>query len=424
METLLFLIIINNKKYYSKCVFNKDNMSIIKMENSNENIYEYYCSLWMKKLIEEEISVSYIGQLSKINQNHKFDIIIDESKSNYVYIKKKLKLENFVPNFINSYDIEKKSFTYEDIYKTIFDKFKTLWNENLEKYMEDELVIDLIIWKYKKILKSKKQKPNISKYSNEYDFELTNDKVDRESGKSLTDKPKEKYNYNEKSYKIDVKKSWLKEELINETTDQEEIYKLCNLFSVYEYIDDCEEKDETFIIRDELKQHWSEVVKIIRIMNDFINNLDKAECVKTLYDFYTNQINKFEKIYYDLKTVDINTSYKYLLKLLTLYSWRFMVEDENYIYYDDYDNSIEIKDYNESSEREYFSKYDQDCEITTIVKIIFDNGDKLYYEDCYDFESLDGYIISKLENDDIPEILHRKYYNYILTKLNKYDRFY
>ena len=113
MDTYIFLIIIDNKKYYSKCVFNIETMSLINVKDEPKNLQEHYCSLWMKEILNEPVIVKYIGKLSYVNTEHKFDLIIDESKSNYVYIKKKLKVDNFKINFDTDIIIKKDTFNLE-----------------------------------------------------------------------------------------------------------------------------------------------------------------------------------------------------------------------------------------------------------------------------------------------------------------------
>ena len=154
MDTFMYLIIICNNKYYSKCVFNIEHMNQLKIKNQSENINEYYCSLWMKDIIDETFSVSYIGKLSNINENFKFDIIIDESMSNYVYIKNKLNIENYKINFNqnNEIKLEIKQMTIYDVYKPVYDKLKSLWNADLDNHMEFGFVFDYIIFKYKQLI--------------------------------------------------------------------------------------------------------------------------------------------------------------------------------------------------------------------------------------------------------------------------------
>ncbi len=415
METFIYLIIIDNKKYYSKCVFNKQNMEQIKIKNPSANINEYYCSLWMKDIIDETFSISYIGKLSNINEHFKFDLIIDESKSNYVYIKKKLKIENYNINFIQNsvFEIENKKMSINDVYKPIYDKMKSLWNKELDNHMEFGLVFDYIIFKYKQIIKSNKVKTKCN-----YNFVLTNNKVDRDSGRSLTDENNFKYVEIQKTYKWELEPRWLKEEFINEITDKEELYIICDIFSAYEYDDKNFNKDDAnYSLNDELRQQWLDVVKLIRTMIEFMNKLDKEECVKEVYNYYNNQINKLYKI------KDLSNSSEYIIKLLTLHSLRFMVEDDNFIYYEDFENDINITDYNISDDKYCDRNDEEECEITNKVKITYEGGDELYYADCYDFQSLDGYIRTEFDNYYIPKILHKKYFNHILNILNKYVRF-
>jgi hypothetical protein len=391
-------------------------MNQLKIKNQSENINEYYCSLWMKDIIDETFSVSYIGKLSNINENFKFDIIIDESMSNYVYIKNKLNIENYKINFNqnNEIKLEIKQMTIYDVYKPVYDKLKSLWNADLDNHMEFGFVFDYIIFKYKQLIKSKQVKTKC-----DYDFVLTNNKVDRDSGKSLTDEKNFKYIEKPKTYNWDLEPRWLKEEFINEITDKDELYIICEIFSAYEYEDENRKNmdDENYSLNDDLRKQWLEVVKVIRIMIDFMNKLDKEECVKEVYDYYNNQIDKLDKL-----SENINRK-EYIIKLLTLHSLRFMVEDDHFIYYTDFDNNINIIDYIISNDTDYDRNDEEECEITNQVKIKYEDDGDLYYEDCYDFQSLDGYIRTEFDNYYIPEILHKKYFNYILSKLNEYVDF-
>ncbi len=99
-----------------------------------------------------------------------------------------------------------------------------------------------------------------------------------------------------------------------------------------------------------------------------------------------------------------------MIKLLTLYCRRFKYEDNNFIYYENED-SLTVTDYIV----DYIKKDDDNI---TIIKIIFNDNNELY------FKLLDGYSDNFFDNNNIPTILHKKFFNGILTYLNDYMCFY
>ncbi len=407
MEAYLFLIIIDNKKYYSKCIFNKENILLFKIKEEPENIEEYYCSLWMNKVIDEPFTIKYISKLLDINTNHKFDIVIDEPKS-YVYIKKKLKMNNISINInIDDFEIPSKKFTEKEIYKPIYDKLVSLSNETITEYIDIKTLFEYILFKYKKIVEAKGEP---EKYKNGYGYELRNNKVDRDSGRPFQKMdPKYRDDYKYEPFTIKYRKEWLKEEFINEIKDEEELCMVCNIFRCYYYNDHAIDND--FI------KNWLEVVKVLRTMIEFINNLSTEDCVKEVYDYYNNLTKKYEKIFgIVVKSTDNKDIIKkFKLKLLTICARMFMVEDNNFISYGDYNTTIEVTDYD-------IEEYNTNNEKSVIVRITFDNKHKLYYEDCYEHGSYDGYIETYFDyRQEIPKNLHKRFFHYILCYLSDYE---
>jgi hypothetical protein len=374
----------------------------------------------MKELIKKDIIIKYIGKLSDINDNYKFDIIIDES-SNYGYIKDIVE-KNDVEIILDNKVIFLDKLKNKDLYKPIYDEYIKLLDEKVHcHYIENNELFSYIVYKYNKLITSNKDE---HKY--EYEYELKNMKVDRDTGREIKDSDynknedsdddehcnnlKRHYNFSsdtESYYDVDIRKSWRKEELINTTTDKEDIRRLGYLYNMYYYTD-------YKITSQQRKDNWSHVVKLIKTMLEFITTISKEACVNNLYDYYNNQIIKFEK-------------YKklYLVNILTLFCRRFMFEDDNFVSYNNYTNNytnnINVIDYSYSSKNKYYNDYDDDNgERITVITIIFNNNKKLYYEENYHMQSLEGHIITKLDDIDIPINLHKKFYNNIICFLEKY----
>jgi hypothetical protein len=406
--------------------FSNNNLQFFEVNHNikNNQILEYF-TIWLKYIYNpaDINNIQYIGELSKINENYKFDVVINEETNNILVNNNKF--NKSIDDFLKDNNIIME----------------------LYKFDEDErlgLFINKHIQKYSKKIMLKYYDENLMGDYNEYNKDEDNI-YDIEEEHPLIIKFCHYHNiyYGLNPYYLEQQKDYDIYTLSKDIIYNKSPYKRCNIKAnlikapynkkfFYEghfngkYITNyhLDEKICYHLIKkyvghnDHEKTQFKIIKKQLKCLYKNINKIpDPNKFIKKIYSESTKKLEYLSNI---IKTIDRNKKelFKtYILAYITQYCRQFKFTYNNYLYIHD---NIEALDFYYTSKYHFIineycegSDIDEDNFFDETKFFIKFNFGYLYFNHLDDFNDNSGWIITQFEIECMDKEMYPHFYNYL-----------
>jgi len=400
--------------------FSNNNLQIFEVNHNikSNQIFEYF-TVWLKYIYNQTDinNIQYIGELSKINEDYKFDVVINEETNNIVVNNNKF--NKSVDDFLKDNNI------FIELYK--FDKDERLGNfinKHIQKYSKK---IMLKYYDENLMGEYNEEHPLIVKFCHYHNIYYGLNPYYLEQQKDYDIYTLSKYIiYNESQHKrCNVKANLIKvpytkrcfyERHFNGKyiTDYHLDEKICSHL-IKKYVGHNEDEKKKFkIIKKQLKCLYKNINKIP----------DPNKFIKKIYSEATEQLEYLSNI---IKKIDHRNKKEllktYILAYITQYCRQFKFTYNNYLYIHD---NIEALDFYYTNKYHFIineyckgSDIDEDNFFDETKFFIKFNFGYLYFNHLDDFNDNSGWIITQFEMECMDKEMYPHFYNHICLLMHQ-----
>ncbi len=416
------------------CIFSfcKNNLQIFQTKyNIKKNEILEYFTLWLNYIYNPNdiINIEYIGEISNINPNYKFDVIINEETNNIIINNNKFNKEDFLKD--NNLILKLYKFDENERLGIFISKHIQKYSKKIMLKYYDELLMG----EYNEhddindIYNIEEEHPLIIKFCHYHDIYYGLNPYYVEKQKDYEYILTNKIIYNKSKYKnCNVKANLIKIEIPYKTnfhekhfngeyiTDYHSDEKLCNhLIKKYMgYNEDAKIED----FDEDYKTQFKIIKKQILCLYKNINKIPNPNIfIKKIYteateqlEYLSNMINKIDRS----KTELLKT---YQLAYITQYCRQFKFTYNNYLYIHD---NIEALDFYYTNKYHFIineycegSDIDEDNFFDETKFFIKFNFGYLYFNHLDDFNDNSGWVVTQFEMECMDTEMHAHFYNHL-----------
>ncbi len=418
------------------CTFSNNNLQIFETKHNNRQISEYF-TIWLKYIFNpaDINNIQYIGELSSINENYKFYIIIDET-NNKVLVNNN-KFNKSVDDFLIDNNIILELYKFDDD-----ERLCLFINKHIQKYAKK-----IMLKYYDKFLMGDyndineigyidEDHPLITKFCHyhniyyglnpyyleqqkEYEYVLSDKIIYNISQFNRCNIKANLISIDVPYYEIDLDETYFNADKIKNYHSDE---KMCtHLIKKYMGYDE-DTKLEEFNEDDKLE--FKIIIKQLKCLYKNINKIpDPHKFINKIYSEATEQLEYLSNM---IKSIDRNKKEllkTYILAYITQYCRQFKFTYNNYLYIHDniealdfyYTNKYHfiINEYCEGSDIDEDNFYEE-----TKFFIKFNYG-YLYFNHLDDFNDNSGWVVTQFEMECMDKEMHPHFYNHVCLLLQQ-----